>query len=77
MDVTSNNSTSQPAGALEPLLVGRRDAARLVGVGQRTFDRWSSAGLIGPRPLRIGGKVVYHLGELRDQVWRWQQGGNA
>lgn len=51
----------QPAAA--PLLVRRREAARLCGVSPSTWDRLAAAGRT-PAPLRLGGAVVWRVAEL-------------
>ncbi len=52
------------AGRVEPLAVGRRGAAGLCGVSVRSWDRAVSSGL-APRPVRIGGRVLWVVAELR------------
>jgi predicted DNA-binding transcriptional regulator AlpA len=54
------------AAALEPLLLGRRDAARLCGVSPATWSRWDASGRC-PRPLRFSrGCVRWISRELLD-----------
>ncbi len=50
---------------LEPLLVDARAAARLVGISLATWHRLKSARRIGPAPVRLGGRVLYRVGDLR------------
>jgi prophage regulatory protein len=58
--------TTDPA-ALPPLLVRRREAARLCGLSPASWDRLSSAGRT-PVPIRLGGAVVWRVEELRAWV---------
>jgi hypothetical protein len=48
--------------------VDTRTAARLVGISVASWDRLRSAGRIGPVEVRLGGRVLYDLGELRAWV---------
>jgi len=54
---------SPPAAA--PLLVDARRLAVLLSAGVRTLRTWDAAGRL-PAPLRIGGRVVWRLDEIRD-----------
>lgn len=51
-----------PDGA--PLVVDAKRLAELLAVGLRTVRTWDAAGKL-PEPLRIGGRVVWRLDELR------------
>ncbi|MDY7107860.1 MAG: helix-turn-helix domain-containing protein [Planctomycetota bacterium] len=53
-----------------PLLVRARQAARMCGVGERTWRRWHAAGLV-PAPVRVGGAVLWRVSELV----AWTQAG--
>ncbi|MBN9518546.1 helix-turn-helix domain-containing protein [bacterium] len=54
-----------PAPAADaPLVADAKRLSRLLGVGLRTVRTWDAAGKL-PIPLRIGGKVVWRLDELR------------
>ena len=48
-----------------PLLVPDREAARLCGRSLRAWQRDRAAGRIGPRPVRIGGRVLWRVEDLR------------
>jgi len=48
---------------LQPLTVSAAEAARLLGVSRSTWDSWTTRGLT-PRPLRIGGRVLWSYREL-------------
>ena len=45
------------------LLLSARDAAKLLGMGERTLHRHNSAGRI-PAPVKVGGRWVYRRMEL-------------
>jgi hypothetical protein len=49
----------------EQLLVPRKRAAGLVGMSPRSFDRYRKAGLIGPREIKVGSRLLYCVAELR------------
>lgn len=68
----TQNSSPPPNGAPVPvpLLVRRRDAASLCGISPSTWDRLVRAGRT-PAPLRLGGAVVWRVGELAE----WVQAG--
>jgi|WetSurMetagenome_2_1015567.scaffolds.fasta_scaffold726898_2 excisionase family DNA binding protein len=51
---------STPHGAE---LLTTREAARLCGLGERTFWRYAHSGL-APAPVRIGGSTRYRRSEL-------------
>ena len=51
---------------VEPVLVDSRAAAGLCGVSRSTFLGWDSAGLC-PRPVRLGGRVLWSVDSLK--VW--------
>ena len=54
-----------PAGsAAAPLVVDARRLAKLLGSGVRTVRTWDAAGKL-PAPLRIGGRVVWRVNEIR------------
>jgi len=59
------------AGPLLPLLISTRAAAKLVGVGQSTFLRNVDAGIVGPSPVKFGGRVLWRVEDLR----RWVDAG--
>jgi len=48
-----------------PLVVDARRLAKLLDAGVRTIRTWDAAGRL-PSPLRLGGKVVWRLDEIRD-----------
>lgn len=55
---------------LSPLVVDARRLARLLCCGVRTVRTWDAAGRL-PAPLRIGGRVVWRVDEIR----RWLDAG--
>ena len=48
-----------------PLVVDARRLAKLLDAGVRTVRTWDAAGKL-PTPIRLGGKVVWRLDEIRD-----------
>lgn len=60
--VLSADPLAEPAGA--PLVADARRLAALLAVGLRTVRTWDAAGKL-PAPVRIGGRVVWRLDELR------------
>jgi predicted DNA-binding transcriptional regulator AlpA len=60
--------TSPPAAAPEPLLIGLRELARLLGVSKATAERMKAAGRL-PRPLELSsGCHRWRLSEVRQWV---------
>src|SRR5690242_144520 len=55
---------AQLVSPVPPLLVRRRDAARLCSLSPASWDRLNSAGLT-PRPIKLGGAVLWRVEELR------------
>ena len=47
-----------------PLVVDARRLARLLCAGIRTVRTWDAAGKL-PAPIRIGGRVVWRVAEIR------------
>ncbi len=45
-------------------LLTRDSFAALLDIGTSTFDRLRETGAIGPRPVRLGGSVRWHRGEV-------------
>lgn len=50
--------------ALQPFQVGAREAARLSGVGLRTWHRLTASART-PRPTRLSSRVLWNVEELR------------
>ena len=50
--------------AQPPLVADARSLARLLCAGVRTVRTWDAAGKL-PTPLRIGGRVVWRVDEVR------------
>ena len=48
-----------------PLVVDARRLAKFLCAGLRTVRAWDAAGKL-PSPIRLGGKVVWRLDEIRD-----------
>ncbi len=52
-------------GAIQPLVVGKKGLCAL-GLGSvRHIERLLASGRFGPRPIRLGGKVVFDVEECR------------
>jgi prophage regulatory protein len=49
---------------LEPLVVDAKGAAQLLSSGLRTVRSWDAAGKL-PAPIRIGGRVVWLVEDIR------------
>lgn len=49
---------------LSPLVVDARRLAKLLCCGLRSIRTWDSAGKL-PAPIRIGGRVVWRVAEIR------------
>ena len=47
------------------LVVDARRLAKLLDAGVRTVRTWDAAGKL-PAPIRLGGKVVWRVDEIRD-----------
>jgi prophage regulatory protein len=55
-----------PADAADlPLVVDARRLAEMLGAGIRTIRSWDASGVL-PRPVRVGGRVVWRVSEIRD-----------
>lgn len=52
-----------PGAAPAPLLVDRREAARLLGVSPNTVSNLQQRGAL--RPVRIGARVLFDVADLR------------
>lgn len=59
------SADSPPEPASSPLVADARRLAAMLGVGLRTVRTWDAAGRL-PAPVRIGGRVVWRVDELRD-----------
>lgn len=66
-ETTPATSALAPPGELRPLLAGRREAARLLGLSLRALDRANASGTI-PAPIRLGGRPLWRLTELESWV---------
>ena len=72
-------SASTAKGAPEtfpPLLVGRRELARLLSVSTATLDRMTAAGKIGPRPLQVSaGRIGWRLATIERWLFESEERG--
>ena len=57
-------TAAAPAAPIEPLLVDTEQAAAACGIGRATWFRLKSAGKT-PAPVKLGGRVLYRLADLR------------
>ncbi|HTU19231.1 MAG TPA: hypothetical protein VMG10_14315 [Gemmataceae bacterium] len=62
-DDPAANGAAPAAATLPPLLVRRRDAARLCDLSPASWDRLVSAGRT-PAPIRLGGAVLWCVSAL-------------
>jgi predicted DNA-binding transcriptional regulator AlpA len=53
---------------IEPLVVGQEDLAKLLAVDETTIWRWDKAGEIGPVSIKIVGRRVWVLAEIKEWV---------
>lgn len=62
----SRNAAKDASGLvrIEPICVGRDDAARLLGIGVSTLELHTAKGLL-PKPRQLGGRAVWLVAELR------------
>ena len=65
---TDRQAGSAVVVAAEPLLVGCQDAARLVGIPYRSFQRALANGRVPPATTRIGRRRLWAVEELREWV---------
>ena len=57
-------ATIKAKAELTPLTVDAKQLAGLLGQSLRTIRTWDASGRL-PQPLRIGGRVVWRLEEIR------------
>jgi len=74
-DIPSTSTTRGAHGApgaagIVPELLTTRQAAELLGLGERTLWRHSRCGIC-PQPVQIGGNVRYR----RDELMEWIRAG--
>ncbi len=53
---------------IEPLAVGPKQAAELLGLSESTFHAHCTAGLIGPQGAKIGKRRLFSVEELRNWI---------
>lgn len=63
----ATSSSRPPADPPAPLLIGARRLAPLLGVAVRTVRKLDAVGGL-PSPVRIGGRVVWRIDEIRDWI---------
>ena len=62
-----SNAIESPLAEQQALLVGRKDAANACGASSRTWDRLTASGKT-PRAVRLGGRPMWRVDELRAWV---------
>jgi hypothetical protein len=55
-------------GELEPLAIGTKDLARLLGISVATLERWNDSGELGPAGIKKGGRRLWPVAEVRAWV---------
>jgi predicted DNA-binding transcriptional regulator AlpA len=68
------NTTPTAPAAIVPELLTTPEAAKLAGVGERTWWRWSRSGL-APRPISIGLGTRPAVRYRRSDVMQWIASG--
>ena len=66
----ANRQARRRRRRLMPLVADAKRLARLLTCGIRTIRTWDAAGRL-PEPIRIGGRVVWRVDEIR----RWLAAG--
>ncbi|MDT7836487.1 helix-turn-helix transcriptional regulator [Aquabacterium sp. OR-4] len=61
---TKTPTTAATIVRIEPIGVGRDDAALLLGIGLSTFEAHVTRGTL-PRPRQLGGRALWLVDELR------------
>ena len=54
--------------ALEPLAVGARDLARILGISEATLWRWDAGGELGPGGVKKRGRRLWCVAEVKEWV---------
>lgn len=68
---------AKPIGSTRPsALVSSAEAARLCGLSKASWLRLEARGAIGPRPGRLGGRVLWPVEELLDWLRHRDARGN-
>src|SRR5437016_3471355 len=61
-------SVKPAAPLMEPLALGAKDLARMLGISVYTLERWSGSGELGPAGIKKGGRRLWPLAEVRSWV---------
>ena len=69
-----SNDSPTPQAGIVPELLTTAEAARLAGVGERTFWAWSRSGL-APAPLKIGHGTRPAVRYRRSELLAWIASG--
>ena len=65
--VSANSGSAHKPKEVGQRLLDARQAAQMLGVGESTFHRHRALGLIGPKPIKLGGSIRWDAVELE----RW------
>jgi predicted DNA-binding transcriptional regulator AlpA len=65
--ITTNTDRASGKG-LQPLLVGAKDLAPMLGISVPTLWRWDSGGLVGPAGVKICGRRLWSLAEIKEWI---------
>jgi predicted DNA-binding transcriptional regulator AlpA len=66
--------TVMPAKSIAPLTVGLKDAARLLGISERSL--WGMANRGEVPCVRLGGRLVFRVGSLDEWLVEREKAGN-
>lgn len=67
--VSGNSGSTHQLKEVGQRLLDARQAAQMLGVGESTFHRHRALGLIGPKPIKLGGSIRWdavHMGQWID-----------
>jgi excisionase family DNA binding protein len=68
MQIMPEKNKKKEQLGIEPLLVGTKETAQLLGIGVTTFYHLCSSGRIGPMALKFGKRSLFRIDELREWV---------
>jgi len=65
-----NGSSAKPEvrPILEPLLIGVKELAPLLGISEPTLERWRASGRLGLPGIKMGGRRLWPMAEIREWV---------
>jgi hypothetical protein len=68
LEQNGSSASPTPASALEPLLIGSKDLARILAISVPTLERWNNSGELGPPGIKKGGRRLWPLAEVKEWV---------